>query len=62
MSIINKAHCKKLALKFEESRFPNYPKLRRTRVSGEFLVRCETALYEFIRSFVTEQPRNGKTI
>jgi len=52
VKLINKKHVKELALKLEQSRFPDYPKIARQRVSNSFLEACEAHLEAFIRTTI----------
>ena len=55
--LISRKHVKAFALLIAEKRFHRF-----TRVGGDFYVRCEGNLREFIRSYVARLPSKGKTI
>jgi hypothetical protein len=55
--LINKKHVKEFALEMAKSRAHKF-----TRVGGDFLIRCEGNLKEFIRNYVRHLPSKGKTI
>ena len=55
--LINRKHVKAFALMIAEKRFHRF-----TRVGGDFYIRCEADLREFIRSYVRPLPSKGKTI
>ena len=57
VKLINKKHVKQFALACAEPRAHKF-----TRVSGEFYIRCEAHLKEFIRQDVHHLPSKGKTI
>ena len=57
VKLISKKHVKAFALEMAKARAHKF-----TRVSGEFHVRCEVALKEFIRGYVHRLPSVGKTI
>jgi hypothetical protein len=57
MSLISQKHVKAFALAMAKTRAHKF-----TRVSSEFLVRCEANLKEFIRGYVQRLPSKGKTI
>ena len=54
---ISKKHVKQFALDMAKSRAHNF-----TRVRGEFFIKCEANLKEFIRHYVQRLPSKGKTI
>ncbi len=55
--LINKKHVKEFALEMAKDRAHKF-----TRVGGEFLLKCEGRLKEFIRTYVRSLPSKGKTI
>ena len=55
--LINRKHVKAFALLIAEKRFHRF-----TRVGGDFYMKCEVDLKEFIRSYVARLPSKGKTI
>ena len=55
--LINKKHVKLFALEMAKDRHHKF-----TRVGGDFLLKCEGQLKEFIRSYVRRMPSKGKTI
>ncbi len=55
--LINKKHVKEFALEMAKDRAHKF-----TRVGGEFLLKCEGRLKEFIRTYVRQLPSKGKTI
>ena len=55
--LLNRSQVKKFALAMAEHRAHKF-----TRVGGEFFLRCEAHLKEFIRNSVTRLPSAGKTI
>ena len=55
--LINRKHVKEFALEMAKSRAHKF-----TRVGGDFLLRCEGNLKEFIRNSVRRLPSKGKTI
>ena len=57
MSIINKAHCKTLALETIQKTRPQF-----NRVSKEFLDRIEAHLRSYIIAEIHRHPSVGKTI
>lgn len=57
MSLINKKHVKAFALACGEKRAHKF-----TRVGGEFYLKCEAQMKEFIRRYVQSLPSKGKTI
>ena len=57
MSVINRAHCKKLALDIAEIRSKKF-----NRVSKKFLDRLEFKLEEIIKDSVRNHPSVGKTL
>ena len=57
VKLISKKHVKAFALEMAKSRAQKF-----TRVSGEFYVRCEAVMKEFIRGHVHRLPSVGKTI
>ena len=56
------SRCKKLALEFAQSSLSEARSKKFTRVSESFLVSCEVALKEHIRSRVKTHPSAGKTL
>jgi hypothetical protein len=57
MSLINRKHVKMFALEMAKSRTHKF-----TRVGGEFFIKAEAHMKEFIRSYVRSLPSKGKTI
>lgn len=55
--LINRSKVKEFALQMAKGRAHKF-----TRVSGEFLAKCEGQLKEFIRNSVHRLPSKGKTI
>lgn len=55
--LINKKHVKLFALEMAKDRHHKF-----TRVGGEFFIKCEANLKEFIRGHVHRLPSVGKTI
>jgi hypothetical protein len=56
--LINRRQIKEFALAVAQTHRPN----RFSRVSGEFLLRVEGQVKEFIRSYIHQLPSAGKTI
>jgi hypothetical protein len=55
--LINRKHVKEFALEMAKGRAHKF-----TRVGGEFFLKCEGNLKEFIRNQVHRLPSKGKTI
>ena len=55
--LINRKHVKQFALDMAKTRAHKF-----TRVGGEFFIKCEANLKEFIRGYVSRLPSKGKTI
>jgi hypothetical protein len=55
--LISRKHVKALAFEIAAKRAHKF-----TRVGGEFFVKCEVNLKEFIRNHVGRLPSKGKTI
>jgi hypothetical protein len=55
--LISRKHVKAYALFVAGSRAHRF-----TRVSGEFLIKCEGELKHFIRTYIGRLPSKGKTI
>jgi len=55
--LINRKHVKEFALDMAKSRAHKF-----TRVGGEFFLKCEVNMKEFIRSYIRSIPSKGKTI
>lgn len=55
--LINRSQVKKLALDAASKRTHKF-----TRVGGEFYIKCEANLKEFVRNYVQRLPSKGKTI
>jgi hypothetical protein len=55
--LINRKHVKEFALEMAKGRAHKF-----TRVGGEFFLKCEVNLKEFIRNQVHRLPSKGKTI
>ena len=54
---LNKKHVKEFALEMTKDRAHKF-----SRVGGEFLLKCEGRLKDFIASYVRQLPSRGKTI
>ena len=57
LRLLNKKHVKEFALEMAKDRAHNF-----TRVGGEFLLKCEGRLKDYIRTYVRQLPSKGKTI
>ena len=57
MSLINRKHVKVFALEMAKTRTHQF-----TRVGGEFIIKAEANMKEFIRHYVRSLPSKGKTI
>ena len=55
--LLNKKQVKDFTLEMAKARSHKF-----TRVGGEFLLKCEAQLKEFIRNYVHRLPSKGKTI
>lgn len=55
--LINRKHVKEFALEMAKGRAHKF-----TRVGGEFVLKCEVNLKEFVRNYVRSLPSKGKTI
>ena len=55
--LISRKHVKLFALAVAEKRSHKF-----TRVGGDFYIKCESNLKEFIRLHVQQMPSKGKTI
>jgi hypothetical protein len=55
--LINRKRVKQFALDMAKSRAHKF-----TRVGGEFFLKCEANLKEFVRNYVHRLPSKGKTI
>jgi hypothetical protein len=55
--LINRKHVKEFALEMAKGRAHKF-----TRVGGEFFLKCEANLKEFVRNYVRSLPSKGKTI
>ncbi len=55
--LVRKKHVREFALEMAKGRAHQF-----TRVGGEFFIRCEARLKEFIRSEIRGLPSKGKTI
>ena len=55
--LINRKRVKAFALEMAKARAHKF-----TRVGGEFFLKCEANLKEFVRSYVRRLPSKGKTI
>ena len=55
--LINKKHVKLFALEMAKGRTHKF-----TQVGGDFLIKCEANLKEFVRGHVHRLPSKGKTI
>ena len=55
--LISRSHVRKFALDVAQTRGSKF-----TRVGGEFFIKCEGHLKEFIRSYIHRMPGVGKTI
>ena len=57
VKLISKTHVRQFALDMAKSRAHKF-----TCVGGEFFIKCEANLKEFIRNSVSRLPSKGKTI
>ena len=57
VKLISKKHVKLFALEMAKTRAHKF-----TRVGGDFFVKCEANLKEFIRHYVQRLPSKGKAI
>ena len=57
LRLLNKKHVKEFALEMAKNRAHKF-----TRVGGEFLLKCEGRLKDYIRTYVRQLPSKGKTI
>ena len=57
VKLISKKHVKQFALDMAKARAHKF-----TRVGGQFFIKCEANLKEFIRHYVQRLPSKGKTI
>lgn len=57
VKLVSKKHVKQFALDMAKTRAHKF-----SRVGGEFLIKCEGNLKEFIRGYVSRLPSKGKTI
>lgn len=57
MSLINKKHVKAFALACAQNKAHKL-----TRVGGEFYLKCDAQMKDFIRRYVHSLPSKGKTI
>ena len=57
LRLLNKKHVKEFALQMAKDRAHKF-----TRVGGEFLLKCEGRLKDYIRTYVRQLPSKGKTI
>ena len=57
VKLISKKHVRQFTMHMAESRAHKF-----TRVGGEFFLKCEANLKEFIRNYVHRLPSKGKTI
>jgi hypothetical protein len=55
--LINRSKVKQFALEMAKGRAHKF-----TRVGGDFFIKCEGQLKEFIRNYVHRLPSKGKTI
>jgi hypothetical protein len=55
--LINRKQVKEFALEMAKGRAHKF-----TRVGGEFFLKCEANMKEFIRNYVRSIPSKGKTI
>jgi len=55
--LISRKRVKAFALMIAKKRFHRF-----TRVGGDFYIKCEADLKQFIRSYVQRLPSKGKTI
>ncbi len=55
--LINRSKVKEFALEMAKARAHKF-----TRVGGDFFIKCEGQLKEFIRNYVHRLPSKGKTI
>lgn len=57
VKLVSKKHVRAFALEMAKSRAHPF-----TRVSGEFFIKCEAHLKEFIHNEIRRLPSKGKTI
>lgn len=57
VKLVSKKHVRAFALEMAKSRAHKF-----TRVGGDFHVKCEVNLREFIRNYIHRLPSVGKTI
>lgn len=57
VKLVSKKHVRRFALDMAKSRAHKF-----TRVGGEFFLKCEANMKEFIRNYVQRLPSKGKTI
>jgi hypothetical protein len=57
VKLISKKHVKQFALDMAKNRAHKF-----TRVGGDFFIKCEANLKEFVRNYVQRLPSKGKTI
>jgi hypothetical protein len=57
VKLISKKHVRQFALDMAKCRAQKF-----TRVGGDFFLKCEGHLKEFIRSYIQRIPSKGKTI
>lgn len=57
VKLVSKKHVKQFALACAEKRTHKF-----TRVGGDFFIKCEAQVKEFIRQYVQGLPSKGKTI
>jgi hypothetical protein len=58
VKLISKTHVRRFALDMaKNSRAHTF-----TRVGGDFFIKCEANLKEFVRNYVSHLPSKGKTI
>ncbi len=55
--LISRKHVKEFALAMAENRTHQF-----TRVGGEFFIKVEASVKEFVRNYVRSLPSKGKTI
>ena len=57
VKLVSKKHVRQFALDMAKGRAHKF-----TRVGGEFFIKCEANMKEFIRNYVHRLPSKGRTI
>ncbi len=57
VKLISKTHVRRFALDMAKTRAHKF-----TRVGGDFFIKCEANLKEFVRNYISHLPSKGKTI